>query len=111
MIQLLATRWTRIPGVRSSSRARLGGMVVTRSTSLLRRAAARHVLSATAKRIREYAGRDARMRELVAELSAEAETFSTPMNPMQLKQAHYNSSLLARMRAPSGVALKSREPR
>jgi hypothetical protein len=41
MIQLLATRWTRMPGVRSSSRARLGGMVVTRSTSLLRRAAAR----------------------------------------------------------------------
>ena len=41
MIQVLGTRCTRMPPTRSSSRARLGGTVVIRSTSLLRSAAAR----------------------------------------------------------------------
>lgn len=74
-------------------------------------AAARHILSATAKRIREYAARDTRMRELVAELSAEAETFAAPMSALHLKEAHFAGSTLARMRSASGVALKSRETR
>jgi hypothetical protein len=68
------------------------------------------VLAATAKRIRSYAGRDARMRELVAELSAEAETFSAPMAPMMLKEAHFAGSNLARMRSATGQALRSRTP-
>ena len=71
---------------------------------------ARHVLAATAKRIRSYAGRDARMRELVAQLSAEAETFAAPMSPMMLKEAHFAGSTMARMRSASGAALKRREP-
>ena len=71
---------------------------------------ARHVLKATAKRIREYAGRDERMRALVAELSAEAETFAAPMPALALKEHHFASSNLARMRAPSGEALRSRTP-
>lgn len=71
---------------------------------------ARHVLEATARRIREYAGRDTRMREIIAELSAEAERFAAPMSALHLKEAHFASSTLARMRAPSGQALKRREP-
>jgi Ca-activated chloride channel family protein len=73
-------------------------------------AGARHVLAATAKRIREYAGRDARMRELVSELSAEAETFAAPMSPMMLKEAHFAGSNQSRMRSMTGQALKHREP-
>jgi Ca-activated chloride channel homolog len=73
-------------------------------------AAARHAIAATAKRIREYAGRDSRMRELIAELSAEAETFAAPMPAMALKEAHFAGSNLARMRSVSGAALKSRAP-
>ena len=73
-------------------------------------AAARHVVSATAKRIREYAARDTRMRDLVAELSAEAGTFAAPMNAMRLKEAHFASSTMSRMRSVSGVALKRRPP-
>jgi hypothetical protein len=73
-------------------------------------AGARHVLGSTAKRIREYAGRDERMRELVAELSAEGETFSAPMPAMALKEAHFAGSNLARMRSASGAALRSRPP-
>jgi Ca-activated chloride channel family protein len=73
-------------------------------------AGARHILEATAKRIRGYAGRDARMREIVAELSAEAERFAAPMPSMMLKEAHFASSTLARMRSASGQALKSRTP-
>jgi Ca-activated chloride channel family protein len=73
-------------------------------------AGARHVLGATAKRIREYAGRDERMRQLVAELSAEGETFSAPMPAIALKEAHFAGSNLARMRSASGAALRSRPP-
>ncbi len=73
-------------------------------------AGARHVLAATAKRIREYAGRDTLMRQLVAELSAEAETFSAPMSPMMLKEAHFAGSNQSRMRSATGQALKRREP-
>ena len=41
MIHVLGVRCTLIPGTRSTSRARFGGSVVTRSTSPLRSAAAR----------------------------------------------------------------------
>jgi Ca-activated chloride channel family protein len=71
---------------------------------------ARRVLIATAKRIREYAGRDTRMRQLVAELSAEADTFAAPMSAMMLKEAHFAGSNQSRMRSVTGQALKSREP-
>ena len=74
-------------------------------------AGARHALAATAKRIREYAGRDARMREIVAELSAEAETFSAPMPSLMLKEAHFASANLSRMRSATGQALRERAPR
>ena len=74
-------------------------------------AGARHVLGATAKRIREYAGHDERMRELVAELSAEAETFSAPMPALALKEAHFAGSNMARMRSMTGQALRRRPTR
>jgi Ca-activated chloride channel family protein len=71
-------------------------------------AGARAILEATAKRIRSYAGSDSRLRELVAELSAEAEQFAAPMAPLMLKEAHYASSTMARMRSPSGEAQRQR---
>ena len=69
---------------------------------------ARAILEATAKRIRSYAGSDPRMRELVSELRAEAEQFAAPMSPLMLKEAHFASSSMARMRSMSGQALRQR---
>ena len=74
-------------------------------------AGARHVLAATAKRIREYAGRDARMHHIIAELAGEAETFSAPMPSLMLKEAHFASANLSRMRSATGQALRERAPR
>jgi hypothetical protein len=71
-------------------------------------AGARRVLAATATRIREYAGRDARLRALVTELEAEGVTFAAPMSPVALKDVHFASSAMARMRSPIGAALRRR---
>lgn len=69
---------------------------------------ARWVLEATAKRIRRYAGRDADMRALVAELEAETPRFSAAMPAMMLKEAHFRSANAARSRDIQGRSLKSR---
>lgn len=71
-------------------------------------AAARHVLVATAKRIRAYAGRDPQLRALIAELEGELDTFTAPMSAMSLKEAHFASGNMARMRDPEGRSLRSR---
>jgi Ca-activated chloride channel family protein len=90
-----------------AARARQEAVKLNRSGDF---AAARRILEATARRIREYAGRDTLMRQLVTELSAEAETFAAPMSPMMLKEAHFAGSNQARMRSVTGQALKSRAP-
>jgi Ca-activated chloride channel family protein len=69
--------------------------------------AARHVLEATAKRIRKYAGRDEMLRALVRELTEQAQQFAAPMPGLALKQTHYNSSLLARTRTMQGQATRA----
>jgi Ca-activated chloride channel family protein len=69
--------------------------------------AAKHALEATAKRIRSYAGRDEQLRALVRELEAEGEQFAAPMPAMALKEAHWNSSLLARTRTVDGRAMRA----
>lgn len=71
-------------------------------------AAARHVLVATAKRIRGYAGRDPVLRGLIAELEGEVDTFTAPMSAMSLKEAHFASGNMARMRDAEGRSLRSR---
>lgn len=69
---------------------------------------ARDILEATAKRIKRYAGRDERMRALVAELIDEQVRFAVPMPALMLKEAHFASANVARMRSPAGQALKRR---
>jgi hypothetical protein len=65
-------------------------------------------LTATAKRIRQYAGRDAELRDLVAQLEAEAQHFNAPMAAYSLKEAHFNASTMARSRTVTGRAMMRR---
>ena len=59
-------------------------------------------LDATARRIRNYAGRDPELRALVGELESEGDTFAAPMPPMALKEAHFASANVARSRDSHG---------
>jgi hypothetical protein len=69
---------------------------------------AQRVLQGTARRIRGYAGRDAVMRALIAELEAQADEFAAPVAPRALKQVHFASANMARSRDVSGRAMRSR---
>lgn len=69
---------------------------------------ARRVLEATAKRIRGYAGRDAELRSIVAELEGEGHQFAAALAPAMLKEVHFASSNLARSRDVQGRSMKSR---
>jgi Ca-activated chloride channel family protein len=70
--------------------------------------AARQALAAVARRIRDYAGRDAELRGIIAELERDAESLSAPMAPVALKQMHFASYASARMRMPSGAAMRAK---
>jgi hypothetical protein len=70
--------------------------------------AARAVLDATGRRIRGYAGRNLKLREVVGELESEGERFSAPMPAMALKDAHFASANLARSRDSFGRSRKER---
>ncbi|MEO8437748.1 MAG: VWA domain-containing protein [Chloroflexota bacterium] len=67
---------------------------------------ARRALDATAKRIREYAGHDQVMLDLVEELGHEGVTFAAPMAEPRLKEAHFASANMLRSRDASGRAVK-----
>ncbi len=67
---------------------------------------ARRALDATARRIREYAGHDPAMRDLIDELGREGVTFAAPMAEPRLKEAHFASANLLRSRDASGRAVK-----
>lgn len=70
--------------------------------------AARKVLDATGRRIRAYAGRNPKLREIVGELEGEGQTFSAPMPAMALKEAHFASSNLQRTRDVLGRSRRQR---
>ena len=70
---------------------------------------AQRALEATARRIRAYASGEPELRRIVDELKSEAERFAAPLPAMSLKEAHYASSNMSRMRMASGQAMKSRE--
>jgi Ca-activated chloride channel family protein len=70
---------------------------------------ARHVLEATARRIRGYASGEPELERLWRQLLAEVETYGVEaMSPRSLKQAMFVAESAARGRAPDGKARRSR---
>ncbi len=68
---------------------------------------ARHVLTATAKRIRGYAGRDPMLVRLATELRDETERFAeAPMSAAMLKEVHFSAHLALASRDEFGKARK-----
>ncbi len=72
--------------------------------------AARKVITATARRIRGYAGRDKELRQILGELEHEAETMAAPMMEMERKETYFASANLLRSRSFEGKAVKARRP-
>jgi Ca-activated chloride channel family protein len=69
-------------------------------------AGAKHILDATARRIRDYAGQDTILRDLVEELDREQVRFSAAMAEPNRKAAHFSSANMLRSRDASGHSLK-----
>jgi Ca-activated chloride channel family protein len=67
---------------------------------------ARHLVEATARRIRGYAGRDAELRAILGELEGALHELAAPMMEMNRKQMYANSSYQLRSRMPDGKARK-----
>jgi Ca-activated chloride channel family protein len=67
---------------------------------------AQYGLTATAKAIGVYAGRDPELRDIVAQLESEAQNFAAPMDAAMLKEAHFAASTMARSRDITGRAIK-----
>lgn len=67
-------------------------------------AAARALLRQTAGRILAYAGDDAELKALAAELMADAGEYGQLMGAMEMKTRHYASYSVMRSRAPDGKA-------
>ncbi len=68
---------------------------------------ARHVVEATARRIRGYAGRDPELREIVVELERQLQEFAAPMMEMNRKDIYARSSYQMRSRMENGTAMKN----
>ncbi len=68
---------------------------------------ARHLVEATARRIRGYAGRDPELRAILADLEGELQMFAAPMMEMDRKHAYASSSYLMRSRMADGKAMKN----
>src|SRR5687768_1329540 len=66
--------------------------------------AARHALGGVARRIQDYAGSDATLRELSASLVAEEVAFSAPMQELDRKRTHFASQNAQRSRDIDGQA-------
>jgi Ca-activated chloride channel family protein len=67
---------------------------------------ARHVVEATARRIRGYAGRDPELRAILAELEGAIDELVVPMMELNRKQMYANSSYAMRSRMADGRAMK-----
>ncbi len=68
--------------------------------------AAQAALLSVAKRIRSYAGGDAEMRYVVAELERDASQVAAPMAAESLKTMHFRAYASARMRSVEGKAMR-----
>ena len=67
---------------------------------------ARHLVEATARRIRGYAGRDADLRAILADLEGAVQELAVPMMEMERKQMYARSSYAMRSRMADGRARK-----
>ena len=63
---------------------------------------ARHALEGVRRRVATYAGSDAELNQVVAELNDEEPRFMAAMPAAELKQRHFASSVNMRMRMPDG---------
>ena len=70
---------------------------------------AREALTGVSRRIRDYAGRDQVLREIVTELDREADLMAAPMAELSRKQAFFASANVARMRTFDGKATRGPE--
>ena len=68
---------------------------------------ARHLVEATARRIRGYAGRDPELRAILADLEGALQELAAPMMEMERKKMYANSSYLMRSRMADGTAMKN----
>ncbi len=68
--------------------------------------AAQAMLLSVSKRIRSYAGRDAEMRAVVAELERDASEVSAPMAARSLKEMHFRGYSSAKCRMVDGKAMR-----
>jgi hypothetical protein len=71
---------------------------------------ARDAITRVARRIRDYAGRDAELRAILAELERETEVLAAPMPELLRKEMYFQSANLARMRTTEGKATKGPRP-
>ena len=67
---------------------------------------ARRILDATARRIREYAGHDTILRDVIDELREEQVIYAEPMAEPLRKQAHFASANMLRSRDATGRSVK-----
>ncbi len=63
-------------------------------------------LDGVRKRVAAYAGSDSQLREIVAELRAEAPEFAMAMPEMERKQRYFASNVVARMRTVDGKSVR-----
>ena len=66
----------------------------------------RRPLASVAKRIRGYAGTDAELRLVVAELERDAAEVAAPMPEPSLKEMHFRGYASAKNRMPDGTAFR-----
>ena len=71
---------------------------------------ARRVILSTARRIRDYAGRDPELRRILSELEQEGTVLAAPMMELKRKEFHAVSSYQLRSRMADGAAQKSVPP-
>jgi Mg-chelatase subunit ChlD len=67
---------------------------------------ARHILAATARRIKSYAGKDAELGGLVSELEAESPRYAAMVAEADRKSLHFASANMARSRDIQGLATR-----
>lgn len=84
-----------------ASRARQEATALNRAGNF---PAAQAALAGVAKRIRTYAGRDAAMRALIAELERDSQELAAPMAPAAAKQMHFAAYASLKTRNFDGTA-------